>query len=301
MNEDEINLKEFFEVLWAGKKLIIIVTAVFAIISVVYALSLNNYYKSEAVLIISDDSNEGSGISNLTGLASVAGINVPSSGQDKPMLVVETLKSRAFLKHLLEFDGVLASLMATKSFDNQSQSITYDPNTYDVKNDKWLRKPSNNRKSKPSYLESYDQYLSNVSIEQDANPNLIFMSVEHLSPIFAKDFLELMINQINELLRDKDLKESSDAIAFLSTEMAKSNFVSMKDAINQLVQSKLETQMMARISSDYILKIVEPPFVPEKKSKPQRSLICILGTLLGGALAVLWLLISHYLLQNKKN
>ena len=44
--DDEINFRELFNVLWAAKKLIILVTAIFAIGSVVYALSLSNYYKS---------------------------------------------------------------------------------------------------------------------------------------------------------------------------------------------------------------------------------------------------------------
>ena len=77
--------------------------------------------------------------------------------------------------------------------------------------------------------------------------------------------------------------------------------VSMKDAINQLVQSRLEMQMMARISADYILQVVEPPFIPEKKFKPQRSLICIIGTLIGAALAIFWILIQHYTHRAKKS
>ena len=68
----------------------------------------------------------------------------------------------------------------------------------------------------------------------------------------------------------------------------------MKDAINQLVLSKLEMQMMAKISSEYVLKIVEPPFVPEKKSQPKRSLIVIVGTLMGGMFSALWVLVRRY-------
>ena len=68
----------------------------------------------------------------------------------------------------------------------------------------------------------------------------------------------------------------------------------MKDTINELVQSKLEMQMMAKISNEYILKIIEPPFIPEEKSGPARAVICILITLAGGILAMLFVLIRHY-------
>ena len=38
--DDEIDLRELFAVLWAGKAKIIAITAVFAIASVIYALSV---------------------------------------------------------------------------------------------------------------------------------------------------------------------------------------------------------------------------------------------------------------------
>jgi LPS O-antigen subunit length determinant protein (WzzB/FepE family) len=34
--------------------------------------------------------------------------------------------------------------------------------------------------------------------------------------------------------------------------------------------------------------------LPEEQSKPKRALICILGTLLGGMLSILVVLIRHY-------
>ena len=40
--DDEIDLRELFSVLWAGKVKIIAITAVFAVASVIYALSMPN-------------------------------------------------------------------------------------------------------------------------------------------------------------------------------------------------------------------------------------------------------------------
>ena len=48
--DDEIDLRELFSVLWAGKTKIIAITAVFAIASVIYALSVPNQYKATALL-----------------------------------------------------------------------------------------------------------------------------------------------------------------------------------------------------------------------------------------------------------
>ena len=48
--DDEIDLQELFGVLWAGKIFIVVITALFAIGSVVYALSIPNQYKATALL-----------------------------------------------------------------------------------------------------------------------------------------------------------------------------------------------------------------------------------------------------------
>ena len=112
--DDDIDLREWFDILWRKKKFILLVTTVFALGSVVYALNLTNYYRSEAVLIITDESSKASPLQGLSGIASIAGLNLQNSGQDKSMLVLETLKSRVFLNHLLDFDDVLPSLMAPK-------------------------------------------------------------------------------------------------------------------------------------------------------------------------------------------
>ena len=48
--DDEIDLRELFGVLRAGKIKIIAITAVFAVASVNYALSIPNQYKATALL-----------------------------------------------------------------------------------------------------------------------------------------------------------------------------------------------------------------------------------------------------------
>jgi LPS O-antigen subunit length determinant protein (WzzB/FepE family) len=52
--------------------------------------------------------------------------------------------------------------------------------------------------------------------------------------------------------------------------------------------------MLAKASPEYAFVTVSPAMVPEEKTQPKRALICILGTLLGGMLSVLLVLVRHY-------
>ena len=291
--DDEIDLKELFNVLWTAKKLIIQITAIFAIGSVVYSLSLNNHYKSES-LLLARSSSENQGLSKYSNLAAMAGISLPSSGEDKAAQTIELIKSRKFVKHLLTFENILPSILAAKSYNNSTQELLFNQKLYESETKTWKNKPKNNRTMIPSYLEAHKKYIGMLSIAQNKKTGFISISIEHLSPVFAKDFLELIIRESNELLRKKDMEESKQGLEYLTSELSKTPFVEIKGSINALIEVQLETQMLAQINQDYILIEIEPPFIPEQKSKPSRTLICVLGTMLGGMLSVLIVLIRHY-------
>ena len=55
----------------------------------------------------------------------------------------------------------------------------------------------------------------------------------------------------------------------------------------------MEAQLRANISKNYVFDFIEPPFIPEKKSKPSRSLIVILGFIFSLILAISYVLITN--------
>jgi len=298
-SNDEIDLKEFLQVLWQGRKLIILITAIFAISSLAYSLLLTNYYRSESLIVARNNTQNQSSLSQYSGMASLVGIKIPSSGNNKVMEAMEIIQSRNFIKHLLTFENILPSIMASKSYDASSKELLFDKKIYDSATNTWKRKPKNGQK-KPSYLEAHKVYLGNISISLDEMSGFISMSIEHISPVFAKEFLELIIREANILIRKKDLEESNQAIRYLKAELSKTSLVEIKESINALIEAQLETQMLAQINEDYILVVIDPPFIAEEKSRPKRSLICLLGTILGGILSIFIVVIQHYYFSGKK-
>ena len=79
------------------------------------------------------------------------------------------------------------------------------------------------------------------------------------------------------------------------------DLLEIKDSITALIGAQLETQMMAKIDEDYTLSILEPPFVPEEKFSPRRSIICIFGTFLGGLFAIFYILMNHFFVRGNEN
>ena len=148
--DDEIDLRELLQVVWEGKKLIILITSIVAISAVVFSLMLTNFYRSESVLVARQSQDSGA-LSQFSGLASLAGVGLPSSGGDGVIGVMELIKSREFVKHLMTFENVLPSMMAAKSYDAASQELYFDPKIYDEKTKTWTREPSKNKGSNLRY------------------------------------------------------------------------------------------------------------------------------------------------------
>lgn len=297
-NSYDIDIQELFSVVWSGKVKIVLITLLFAICSFGLALSKPDIYVSKSLLAVVENSGNNS-LSSLNsrygGLAAIAGISLPStSSGDKGTLAIETIRSRDFLTHLLSFEEVMPKLMATKDYDLTTKEILFDPNLYDGDRKVWLEKSKGGVNSKPSYLATYNTYLEQVSISKDKFSGYVSISFKHKSPEFAHYFLSLIIKEVNSLIREVDLQESSEALNYLNSQLTKTQQSDIKNSINQLIKSKLETQMLANVNKDYVLRPLDKPYVPEFKSEPNRVSICIMGTMLGVMAGFLWVLISHF-------
>ena len=291
--QDKIDLVDLYNTLWKEKKLIIAITSLVAIGSVIFSISLTNYYTSESSLISRSSQDSGGLLSEYSGLASLAGVGLPGSKESDIVEVMEIIESRDFVKHLITFEGVLPSIMAAESYDISSQELYFDPDIYDEATKTWTREPQNNNKIIPSYLEAHEEYLGIMSLSKDQTTGLVSMSIEHKSPFFAKELLELIIKEVNNLRREDDIEEADMALRYLKEELSRTPQVAIKGSINELIKNQLETRIMAKVNEEYSLIIIEPPFIPEKKSKPNRGLICILSTLIAGVLSSLFVLVRR--------
>lgn len=294
IDSDEIDIKELVGIFWEGKKIILFLSTLVAISAITFSLLLTNHYRSESILIFKDSKSSGS-LSQISGLASLAGIGIPNTGNQSMTEVMEIIKSRNFVRHLLTFEEILPSLMAAKSYNISTKELLFDSEIYDAESKVWKREVSPNKPSEPTYLEVHKKYLTEIlTVNEDSVTGVVSIRVEHISPIFAKEFLELIIREANDIKRQKDIETSNKALIFLKQELSRTPLLEIKESINQLIENQLETQMMAKVNEEYVLAVIEPPFIPEKKSKPNRSLIVVLTTAFGGMLSLLIVLVRHY-------
>lgn len=295
--DDEIDLKELFMVLWVGKWLISAVTGLAAAISVAVALSLPNIYTASALLAPAESS--GGGVSGLMkqygGLASLAGVSLPGGEEgSRVQLGIQLMKSRAFIGDFVERRDILAELMAVKSWDAESGSLVFDSDDYDAASKIWVRDVEPPRSAKPSSQEAHKAFAEVLGVSEDKQTGYVTVSIEHQSPIVAAQWVDWLVEDVNVAVKSQDVAEAEESIEYLKQQVANTSLADLQSMFFELIQSQTETVMLAQVRPEYVFKTIDPAVVPEEKSKPSRALICVLGTLLGGILGVLIVLIRHY-------
>jgi uncharacterized protein involved in exopolysaccharide biosynthesis len=298
-SSDEIDLRELFAVIWQGKWLIIAITAVFAIGAVIFALSQPNIYKSEALLAPADAEQGGGGLAALAGqfggLASMAGINLGGGGGvDKTQMAIEVMKSRQFTSQFIQEHNILADLMAEPIWNMADNTLIYDGKMYDAVNDRWLREVKLPFKPEPSMQEAYKVFSKMISVNAVKDTGMVTISVEHVSPFVAKQWTDWLIKDINRVMKERDVAEAIKSTAFLESKIQQTNVADIRTILYKLIEEQAKTIMFAEVRDEYVFKTIDPALVPEEKSKPKRALICVLGTMLGGMLAVMLVLIRHF-------
>jgi uncharacterized protein involved in exopolysaccharide biosynthesis len=295
--DDEIDLRELFSVLWAGKKLIVAVTAVFAVVSVIYALSLSNQYKASAVVspANSGGSSLGAMAGQLGGLASLAGINIGSGESNETQEAMEIMQSWGFIEAFIQTHKLQVPVYAATGWDKRSNSLKLDDDLYDAASKRWLIEDDESGENRaPSSWELYESFKSRVAVSQDKTSGLINVSVEYYSPQIAKQWVDLFIRTINDYMRARKLEQVNRNIEYLTVQIEKTAIADMREVFYQLIEEQTKSKMLAEASPEYAFVTVSRAMVPEEKSQPKRALVCILGTLLGGMLSVLWVLVRRY-------
>lgn len=300
--DDEIDLRELFSVIWQGKWLIIAITTLFAVASVVYAINQPNIYKSEALLAPAEQEGSG-GLAGLAGqfggLASLAGVNLGGGSSNKAQLAIEVLKSRQFTSDFIQKHNILPDLMAAKTWDMQTNTVVYDSEMYDAQNNKWLREVEAPFKPEPSMQEAFKVFSKIISASTDKESGMVTVSVEHVSPSVAQQWVSWLIEDINKSMKERDVLEAIKSTDFLTQQLEQTRIADIRAVLYKLVEEQTKTIMFAKVRDEYVFKTIDAALVPEEKFKPKRALICVLGVLLGGMLSVMIVLIRHYVAKDK--
>jgi hypothetical protein len=288
--DDDVDLMQAIMGLWRAKWLIAGSGLACGLVAAVVTLAMPNIYRTEAVLAPATDPTQSSPKSLAAQVSSLAGLSIGGSTADPTQVTLATLKSKLFLVSFVRRHGLEVPLIAGEGWNQEAQSWAIDPDIYDEQSRKWVRQPEPPRGSEPSDGEIFDVFKEDIDVSFDRATGLVTVSLDSISPLAARDWLSAMISDLNAEMRKRAIAEATSSISYLERQIAQTEVASMKEALFRLVEDQLRNRMLAEVRESFALTMIDPPYLPEEKVSPIRSVICIAAVLLGSLLASLGVL-----------
>lgn len=292
-SNDEIDVKYLFKIIFDERRIIFALTAIFSVIAVIYSLSLSNIYKSSALLSpVADNSGTNQSFNNIGGLAGLAGINISSLSSGKSTKAIAKITTLSFFENNILPNIFLPDLMASTNWDEESNTVLYDEGLFNTQDQKWTRTPSPQK--------SFKKFLRVMEVSQDSTTGFVRISFKHHSPYVAKDWTELVVQEINDSFRTLDKLEAQASMDYLNDQMALTSYSEIKEVIAQILKQKMQQLSLIEANEFYIFSYIDSPAVEEEKVEPSRTKISIFGAVLGLLLGILTVITRDYLNLNTR-
>lgn len=288
--QGEIDLRDLLTVLWTGKIKILVITTIFAIASVFYALSIPNQYKATALLAPAQYESAGlsGSLGQLGGLASLAGVNLGSGASAETQMAKAIMVSWNFIEDLINSNNMAMELVAIEGWNQESNKLQINNEVYDLENKTWLV-------DKPTSWSLFKSFSSRLSVAADSSGSgFLSVSIEHYSPHVAKRWLNLYIAAINKHMQELQVMKVNNNINYIQEQIERTSIAEMREVFYTIIEEQIKNKMLAEASPDYAFIAVNASMLPEERSQPNRAMICIAITLFGGILSVLLVLLMHY-------
>jgi LPS O-antigen subunit length determinant protein (WzzB/FepE family) len=221
-------------------------------------------------------------------------VSIGGGESSESQIAQEIMKSWSFLEGFIADNDLAVEVYAAEGWNKGSNDLKINKDVYDSKREEWLIEDDSGLMGLPSSWELFNAFSNRVEVSEDTKSGLVSVSIEYYSPQIAKKWLDLYISAINEHMQARQVERVSNNIRYLETQIEKTAIAEMQEVFYRIIEDQTKNKMLAEASPEYVFVAVSPSMVPEEKSQPQRALICILVTLLGGMLSVLLVLVMHY-------
>lgn len=269
--EDEIDLAELGRALWAGRRLIAIITTICVSVAIAYALLATEWYQAEVVLAPVGKKSVGGGLAQLGGLASLAGIDLPGADAGEPMAV---LKSKDFAREFIEEKKLLPLF-----FEQPGETFSMDTDRVGGK--------SKDIRDGVKYFDSIR------TITEDKKSGTITLAIKWKDPVLAASWANELVKRLNDRMRSEAIDEAQKSIEYLQKEMLATTVVTLQQSIGRVLESEMQKMALARAKEEFALKVIDPAVPPKYRAWPKRSLIVLVSGLLGLMLGAMVVLIQH--------
>jgi uncharacterized protein involved in exopolysaccharide biosynthesis len=287
-DEDEISLLDLLIVLAKHKKMIFITTFVAALLSAGVTLLMSNIYTG-TTKILPPQQNQSSANAMLNQLGGLAGMAGSSLGIKNPNdLYIGMLKSRNVMEKVAKrFD--LQKIYETKTMTDTLKKLNSNVSVASGKDGIITvevddKDPKRAADLANAFIEELDKLMQTFSLTEASQKGLFF---------------ERQLKQARDKLTDAELALDKTPTTSLHYMDAVRN-VKYQEAVWEILAKQYEMAKLDEAKDYPLIQILDVAFVPEKKSKPHRTWIVEMFTLIAFLFVVVWAIINESIARAKQ-
>jgi len=270
LQDDGFDAVRVITTAWRARWLIIFTTLAFGVIAAVYSLLATEWFRTDVVLMPVERRTSQPGLSQLSGLANLAGISV---GQSNNQEAIAVLRSKDYAREFIAKHELAPLLLAE---DQSSDDLGDDQRA----------------------LRVFEKLVRTV--EFDRKTGLVTVTIRWTDPDTVATWANDYVSGVNERMRRRALAESENNVAYLNKEMAAAAVVSMQQSIGRVLESEMQKLMLAKGNAEFAFKVIDPGYPPDRRYAPRRTLTVVIAMFLGGIAAVLFALLRDSLARSQK-
>ena len=257
---DSIDISPLIRALRDQWVTLVVTTLVFFFVSAAIAYSATKWFRAETVIVAVDAKSLPGGLSQLSGLASLAGVNLSRGDSLQPLAV---LRSRSLVREYISSKELLPLLF---------------PDKWDSKTRQWDL-ASEDQPSLDDGVTLFDEKIRDVL--DDRKAGTITLRITWTDPLEAARWANDLVVLANSRLRNQALHEAERNVAYPKTEIGETAVVSLQDSLGQVLESEMQKLLLAKGNNEFAFKVVDAAVKPTRHYRPVTPLILGSGIFFG--------------------
>ena len=294
VQDDEIDLRELFGALWQGKFLIMLCVIAAIALAAVYLRSAERKYTVRYVFAPVASENSGPNLGGLGGLASLAGVSLPSSSSGDFLTFKFLLKSEEVAAQILEDKSLTQTIFASE-WDTESQTYRKPPDgqyTPYIRTVKKMLTGQDTRDYIPPNAARLSAMLNGAfSSSEDRETGFLTLSAETSKPDVIIKVMAKATEETDKLLKERYIASAEQTMGFYQQKLAKARAREHREALAKLIAQEDQKLMLASKGTYFVAEPLTDPSVSLNPTSPKASLVLalsiVLGSFFGAALVLI--------------
>lgn len=225
-----------------------------------YAFLSKQWFRAEVIMVQVDSKSLPGGLSQLSGLASIAGVNLSRGDNQQPLAV---LKSKSLVASYIDSNNLVPIIFAEN---------------WDAKTGSWLV----DEERVPDILDAVSRFDEDVrQISDDKKTGLITLRVVWHDPETAARWANELVQAANARLRAQALADAERNVSYLQREIASTGVVTLQESLGKVLESEMQKLLLARGNEEFAFKIIDKATPPKKRYRPYRALVLLFSAFVG--------------------